>query len=58
MLESMFLPKQVKLLEFKSRGAPVTTSETVSWITRRKYDNPLFIIVNKKTGSAAEALIV
>lgn len=55
-LESMFLPKQVKLLEFKSRGGQVTTEATVSWIQQKRYSNPLFIIINKKTGSAAEAL--
>lgn len=55
-LESMFLPKQVKLLEFQSRGGQVTSSETVSWIQQKRYANPLFIIINKKTGSAAEAL--
>jgi hypothetical protein len=55
-LESMFLPKHVKLLEFKSRGGEVTTAETVSWIQQKRYANPLFIIINKKTGSAAEAL--
>ena len=55
-LESLFLPKHVKLLEFKSRGGQVTTTETVSWIQQKRYANPLFIIINKKTGSAAEAL--
>ena len=55
-LESMFLPKNVKLLEFKSRGGQVTTVETVPWIQQKRYANPLFIIINKKTASAAEAL--
>lgn len=54
-LESMFLPKNIKLLEFKSRSGQVTTAETVPWITQKRYTNALFIIVNKKTGSAAEA---
>ena len=54
-LESMFLPKNVKLLEFKTRSGHVTTAETVPWITQKRYANPLFIIINKKTGSAAEA---
>ena len=55
-LESIFLPKNIKLLEFKSRGGQVTTAETVPWITQKRYLNPLFIIINKKTGSAAEAI--
>lgn len=55
-LESLFLPKNVKLLEFKSRTGEVNTSTTVSWLTRKRYTNPLFIIINRKTGSAAEAL--
>lgn len=55
-LESFFLPKNVKLLEFKSRSGHMTTAETVPWITQKRYANPLFIIINKKTGSAAEAL--
>jgi C-terminal processing protease CtpA/Prc len=30
--------------------------KTVSWLTEKKYDAPVFIIINKKTASAAEAL--
>ena len=55
-LESMFLPKNIDLLEFKSRTGEVTTEKTVPWLTQKKYSNPLFIIINKKTASAAEAL--
>lgn len=55
-LESFFLPKNIALLEFRSRGGQPTVEKTVAWLTREKYDKPLFIVVNKKTASAAEAL--
>lgn len=55
-LESFFLPKNTALLEFKSRGGQTTVEKTVAWVTREKYDNPLYIVVNKKTASAAEAV--
>jgi hypothetical protein len=55
-LESIFLPKNVVLLEFKSRAGQVTTTKTVPWLTHKRYDKPLYIIINKKTASAAEAL--
>lgn len=54
-LESFFLPKNISLLEFKSRSGTVEISKTVAWLTEKKYDAPVFIIVNKKTASAAEA---
>lgn len=53
--ESFFLPKDISLLEFKTRNGQSQVSKTVSWLTEKKYDNPLFIIVNKGTASAAEA---
>lgn len=52
---SFFLPKDIPLLEFKTRNGPVSIDKTVPWLTEKKYDNPLFIIVNKGTASAAEA---
>ncbi len=54
-LESFFLPKNVTLLEFRSRAGNVEFSKTVSWLTENKYDRPVYIIVNQKTASAAEA---
>lgn len=54
-LESFFLPKNTPLLEFKSRNGATETSKTVAWLTEKKYEKPLYIIINKKTGSAAEA---
>ena len=53
--QSFFLPKDIPLLEFKTRNGPVTIDKTVLWLTEKKYDHPLFIIVNKGTASAAEA---
>lgn len=54
-MESLFLPKSVALLEFRSRNGTIETSKTVAWLTEKKYNAPVFIIINKKTGSAAEA---
>jgi C-terminal processing protease CtpA/Prc len=54
--ESFFLPKNVPLLEFKTRNGPSSIEKTVPWLTKKKYNNPLFIIVNNGTASAAEAL--
>lgn len=54
-LETFFLPKNTPLLEFRSRSGTTETAKTVAWLTEKKYENPLYIIVNKKTGSAAEA---
>lgn len=53
--QSFFLPKNVALLEFRRRNGNVEISKTVSWLTEKKYDQPVYIIVNQKTGSAAEA---
>jgi hypothetical protein len=53
--ESFFLPKNVALLEFRSRRGTVEVSKTVPWLTETKYDQPVYILINKKTGSAAEA---
>jgi hypothetical protein len=52
---SFFLPKDIPLLEFKTRNGPSSMDKTVLWLTEKKYDKPLFIIVNKGTASAAEA---
>lgn len=54
-LESFFLPKDVPLLEFKSRHGESTVEKTVSWLTEPKYEQPLFVLINKGTASAAEA---
>lgn len=54
-LESYFLPAGTPLLEFKSRTGTLTTESTVDWLKEKKYDKPVYIIINKNTGSAAEA---
>jgi hypothetical protein len=51
---SFFLPKDIPLLDFKTRNGPSRIDKTVLWLTEKKYDNPLFIIVNEGTASAAE----
>lgn len=55
-IESLFLPPNRLLLEFRNRSGVVDQSRTVSWLTRPIYSKPLFLLVNGKTGSAAEAL--
>lgn len=54
-LESYFLPKNTPLLEFKSRTGGVEVEKTVSWLTEEQYNKPLYILVNGRTASAAEA---
>ena len=51
---SFFLPKDTPLLDFKTRNGPSKIDKTVLWLTEKTYDNPLFIIINKGTASAAE----
>jgi hypothetical protein len=53
--ESFFLPKETPLLAFKARTGNTETERTVNWLLEKKYDKPLFIIVNSGTASAAEA---
>ncbi len=53
--ESFFLPKNIALLEFKSRKGEVEVARTVPWLTQNKYEGPLYILINKGTASAAEA---
>lgn len=55
-IESFFLPANKPLLEFKSRSGQANLEKTVEWLKEKKYENPLFIIVNGGTASAAEAL--
>ncbi|WP_158642687.1 S41 family peptidase [Chitinophaga japonensis] len=55
-LESYFLPKDVPLLEVQGRNGPLETVKTVPWLLQEKYRQPLYILVNKGTASAAEAL--
>jgi C-terminal processing protease CtpA/Prc len=53
--ESFFLPPATPTLQFTSRDGTSTTDSTVSWLQEKKYDNPLYILINKNTASAAEA---
>lgn len=54
-LESFFLPANIPLLEFVNRNGEKHIEHTVTWLTEKKYNNPLFIITNNGTASAAEA---
>lgn len=53
--ESFFLPPNKVLLDVKSRTGVLESMKTVGWLTQEKYNKPLYILVNKKTASAAEA---
>jgi hypothetical protein len=54
-LESFFLPAGKPVLQFTSRDGNVVTDSTVTWLKENRYDKPVYILVNKKTASAAEA---
>jgi C-terminal processing protease CtpA/Prc len=53
--ESFFLPAGKPTLQFTTRDGSSSTDSTVSWLQEKKYDNPVYILINKKTASAAEA---
>jgi Peptidase family S41 len=53
--ESFFLPPNKVLLEVKGRTSVLESVKTVGWLIREKYKQPLYVLVNKKTASAAEA---
>jgi len=53
-LESLFLPKDTPLLEFRTRDGKSSIGRTLEWIPIQRYEKPLFVIVNNKTASAAE----
>ena len=55
-LESYFLDAGIPLLDFTSRNGVMRTDSTVSWLTEKKYTKPLYILIDKNTASAAEAL--
>ncbi|MBL7697439.1 MAG: S41 family peptidase [Chitinophagaceae bacterium] len=54
-LESYFLPAGTPTLRFTKRDGNYTTDSTVTWLNEKKYEKPVYIIVNNKTASAAEA---
>ncbi|ACU59518.1 S41 family peptidase [Chitinophaga pinensis] len=53
--ESYFLPSETPLLTFTSRTGEHTTDSTVTWLKEPHYERPVFILINRKTASAAEA---
>ena len=54
-LESFFLPEAKPTLQFTKRDGNFTVDSTVSWLKEKKYESPVYILVNRKTASAAEA---
>lgn len=55
-IESFFLPPGKPLLEVKSRTGTAEMQKTVPWLVQERYKHPLYILVNNKTASAAEAI--
>jgi hypothetical protein len=53
--ESFFLPAKTPLITFVSRTGEQSTDSTVSWLKEKRYDGPVFILINNGTASAAEA---
>lgn len=54
-LETFFLPAGTPTLQFTTRDGSSTTDSTVTWLQEKRYDRPVFVLINKKTASAAEA---
>lgn len=54
-LESYFLPAGIPLLEFRTRTGTERIDSTVTWLEEKKYDKPVFILIDNRTASAAEA---
>lgn len=54
-LESFFLAPGTPTLRFTQRDGNFTTDSTVAWLQEKQYDKPVFILINNKTASAAEA---
>lgn len=51
---SYFLPPATPTLTFTKRDGNYTTDSTVSWLKEKRYEKPVYIIVNNRTASAAE----
>lgn len=54
-LETFFFEKDIELLEFKNRNGNTEMAKTVPWLLEERYTKPLYILINSKTASAAEA---
>ncbi|MEO1655561.1 MAG: S41 family peptidase, partial [Bacteroidota bacterium] len=54
-LESFFFEEYTELLEFRQRNGSTNVEATVPWLLEKRYPRPLYILINKRTGSAAEA---
>ena len=54
--ESFFFTRETELLEFKSRNGTSELKKTEPWLLEKKYTKPLYILINGKTASAAEAI--
>lgn len=54
-LEGYFIPQGTPLLEISTNGGKDTIMHSMVMDTAHFYDGPLYVLVNKKTASAAEA---
>ncbi|HVI44625.1 MAG TPA: S41 family peptidase [Chitinophaga sp.] len=55
-LESCFLPAGIPLLEFHNRKGEITIDSSVAVEPGMKYEAPVYVLINKGSASAAEAL--
>ena len=55
-IESYFFEENTPLLDFTGRNGVMNTDSTVSWLKEKKYSGPVYVLINQKTASAAEAL--
>jgi hypothetical protein len=53
--ESFFVPSSTPLLEVTSRTGDVRKLNAVDWLKVKRYEKPLYVLVNRNTASAAEA---
>ncbi|MGK7394702.1 MAG: S41 family peptidase [Candidatus Cyclobacteriaceae bacterium M3_2C_046] len=54
-LETSFFDEHLDILEFRERNGQTKLNSTVPWLLEKRYLKPLYLIINKGTGSAAEA---
>src|SRR5690606_7066432 len=55
-IESYFFKENTPLLDFTGRNGVMNTDSTVSWLQEKKYTGPVYVLINRRTASAAEAL--
>ncbi|SHM41655.1 N-terminal domain of Peptidase_S41 [Chitinophaga jiangningensis] len=54
-LESIFLPEGTAMLTFTARNGSTQTDVSMPVAADKRYHNPVYVLINKRTASAAEA---